>query len=129
MQRPEGVTINPNFRPRREHRRASHIGKIRQRLAKAIERAFANEEIIVQCNPANLWPARGIWKQHHMDVHRWEGQIDVMIGGRMQTRTIESWDKMTDCLKGFTICEDRFSFDVGAVEGKRSATERYVYEG
>lgn len=123
------MTISPNFRPRREHRRASHVGKVRQRLAKAITQAFADQNITVKCDPARLWPARGIWKQHHMDVRRWEGQIDVPIGGRMQTRTIESWDKMTDCLKGFTIWEDRFAFEVGAVDEKVSPTERYVFEG
>lgn len=124
-------TISPNFRPRREHRRAKHVGKLRQRLAKAIERAFADQNVTVQVDPAKLWPAQGRWRtDHRMDVRRWEGQLELMLSdGKFSTRTIESWDKMSDCIKGFTIWQDGGGFDVGAIEPGCSPTERYVFEG
>lgn len=124
------TALNPAFRPRREHRLARHVGKLRQRLAKAIERAFSDAGISARCEPANLWPSQGIWKQPRMDVFRWEGQIDVIDDfGKAQRRSIASWDKMSDCIKGFTMWQDGFSFEVGATEPGCSVSERYVYEG
>ncbi len=61
---------------------------------------------------------------------RWEGQMEMLMpSGRWMTITVCSWDKMTDCLKGFTMWRDGFAFEVGAVEPGCSPTERYVYEG
>ncbi|MFA7308395.1 MAG: hypothetical protein WC026_17190 [Hyphomicrobium sp.] len=119
---------HPNFRPQRKHRRAAHVGKVRQRLAKAIAQAFSDQGFEVVCEPSRLWPAKGAWKHHSMDVFRWEGHIELRMHGKMQTRSIASWDSMTECLKGFTMWQDGFSFEVGATDDGCSMTERYVLE-
>ena len=84
------MEMHPNFRPRQEHRRAKHVGRLRQRLAKAIVQAFAHEGVTVCCDPANLWPAQGRWRtDHRMDVMRWEGQLELMLSdGKFSTRSI-----------------------------------------
>ena len=124
------MEAHPNLRPRRQHRLARHVGRLRQRLAKAIVQAFADQKVEVRCEPDRLWPAQGAWRtDHRLDVMRWEGQIDVLMFGKWQTRSIASWDKMSDCIKGFTVWQDSFSFEVAAIEPGCSVTERYVYEG
>jgi hypothetical protein len=110
--------------------RASHIGKIRQQLAKAIEQAFAAKDIIVYCDPANLWPAQGAWRTDtRLDVMRWEGFIQTSNNqGRMVRHTIESWDTMSDCLKGFSIrqaIDGSHGFEVSA---DNTLGRRYIYE-
>lgn len=50
------------------------------------------------------------------------------MGACMIRQSIESWDKMSYCIKGFTIWRDRTGFEVGATESGCSITERYVYE-
>lgn len=120
------------FRPRREHRLARHVGRVREKLATAITQAFANEGVTVRCAPGDLWPAKGIWKNPRMDVMRWEGQIEVLLpSGKYMRFSIGSWDRMTDCLKGFAIYQDGFSYEVGAHGDKQlcSPSERYVFEG
>jgi hypothetical protein len=125
------MTVNPNFRPRREHRRADHVGKLRQRLAKAIVQAFADQGVTVRCDPAKLYPALGRWRSDfRMDVYRWEGSIELMVdGGGWLMFGIQSWNSMSKCIKGFTVWRDGPCFDVGAIEPGCSPTERYVYEG
>lgn len=124
------TAVSPNFRPLREHRRARHVGKLRQRLAKAIERAFSDQGVTVRCDPARLWPAQGRWRTDvRMDVMRWEGSFEILQNVVWVKASIQSWDKMSDCIKGFTVWRDGFYYEVGAVEPGCSPTERYVYEG
>lgn len=109
-------------------RLANHVGGVRKRLAKAITQAFANEGITIICEPENLWPALGVWKQNRMDVMRWEGSIAVWRHGKWQRTTICSWDRMTECLKGFKVYMDNFAFELSALDEKVSPAERYVCE-
>lgn len=115
----------------RRYRVASHVGGVRKRLAKAIIQAFTNEQIEVRCDPKNLWPASGIWKQPRMDVMRWEGQFEMRHdSGRWQTHSLGSWNRMTECLRGFSIVQDGWTYEVHA-NGERdmcSPSERYVLE-
>ena len=124
------MRVSENFRPSREQRRALHVGKLRQRLAKAVVQAFADQDVTVQCDPAKLWPAQGRWRTdtRMMDVYRWEGQIEIKRDGKWSTMAIESYDTMSACIKGFTLWRDGFSFQIGAVEPGCSPTKRYVYE-
>ena len=124
------MTPSLNFRPRREHRRANHVGKLRQRLAKAIIQAFDNEGVEVRCDPAKLAPALGRWRtDYRMDVMRWEGFIEIFRSGSWMKMGIESWDTMSACIKGFTLWQDGFHFEVSAIAEGCSPSERYVYEG
>jgi hypothetical protein len=114
-------------------RRANHVGKLRQRLAKAIVQAFADKGVTVRLDPKNLYPAQGRWRSDfRMDVMRWEGFLELVIeetGGFLRM-SVESWDTMTVCIKGFTLWRGSpGGFEVGAVEPGCSSSERYVYEG
>jgi hypothetical protein len=101
-------------------RRAHHIGPLRQRLAKAIVQAFANEGVTVRCDPKNLYPAQGRWRSDfRMDVRRWEGSLELQVAesGGFLRMNVESWDTMTACIRGFTLWRDSpGGFEVGAVE-------------
>jgi hypothetical protein len=111
------------FRPLPAARR---VGRVRYRLALAIVKAFADKGVTVRCEPERLYPALGYWRHNAQDVMRWEGQIYVLNGGKWDTRTIESWDSMSDCLKGFGIWPDGLSYEVGA--GSQGPGRRYVFE-
>lgn len=65
-----------------------------------------------------------------MDVMRWEGQIDVFDARfqKWKTHSIGSWDKMTDCTKGFSIWMDQWAYEVGACEPGCKGPERYTLE-
>jgi hypothetical protein len=111
--------------------RASHVGRLRQRLAKAIVQAFANEGIEVRCDPSKLMPAQGAWRSDsRLDCYRWEGWMDVLINDRWQQRSISSWDPMSVCIKGFTVWRERgAAYEVAAIELGGSPSERYAFEG
>lgn len=106
------------------------VGRLRQQLAKAIVQTFANEGVMVRCDPAKLYPAEGRWRSDfRMDVMRWEGSIEVKIdGGGWLRLSIGSWDTMTACVKGFSVWRDGVGFEVAAAEPGCSSAERYVLE-
>lgn len=110
------------------YRLANHVGGVRKRLAKALIQAFKHAGITILCEPKDFWPALGYWKHNCQDVMRWEGQISIWRHGKFSKRGIGSWDSMTDCLKGFTVWEDGFHIEVGAVDEKVAPSERYVCE-
>lgn len=110
------------------YRLANHVGRVRTRLAKAITQAFLDVGITVICEPQKLWPALGYWKDHRRDVMRWEGSISVWRHGKFSSVGICSWEPMSDCLKGFSIWQDGFSYEVGSTDEKVAPSERYVCE-
>lgn len=117
------------FRPSREHRRAGHVGRVRERLAAAIVQAFADQQVQVRCTGADLHPAQGHWRTDpKVDVMRWHGSLEILRHGNWQRAIIESWDKMSNCIKGFTVWQDGGSFELASVEPDCSPSERYVYE-
>lgn len=112
-----------------KYRRANHIGGVRKRLATSLEKAFRDAGIKIVCNPQNLHPALGYWKQTQQDVMRWEGSVEIWRHGKFSSRGIGSWDSMTDCLRGFSVWEDGFHIEVGANgDEKVAASERYSCE-
>ncbi len=63
-----------------------------------------------------------------MDVVRWEGQIEVFQNGKWNVAQISSWDKMANCVKGFTIWrESGWCYEVGARKAK-SKEKKYAFE-
>ena len=102
-------------------RRANHIGGVRTRLAKLIADVFTEAGFKATCEPKDLYPALGFWKHNRADVKRWEGYISIWRHGKMARVAINSWDSMTDCLKGFRIDSGGFfDFETSATDGKRS---------
>jgi hypothetical protein len=92
-----------NYVPRR-FRLASHVGKVRQRLAAKLIKAFAEQGLELRVDPAKLCPAQGAWRTDtRLDVFRWEGWGEVKMHDRWQNCSINSWDPMTRCLRGLTI--------------------------
>ena len=93
---------------------SNHVGGVRKRLAKMIVAALAAEDIEARCDPAKLWPAQGYWRNVQQDVYSWEGQCEVKLFGKWQTRSLGSWDRMSSCVKGLTIDGDGFGYEVYA---------------
>lgn len=91
------------------------MGGVRKRLAKLIVAALAREDIEARCDPKNLWPAQGYWRQVQQDVYRWEGYCEVKSFGKWSFRSLVSWDRMSSCVKGLTIDVDGFGYEVCAV--------------
>jgi hypothetical protein len=111
-----------------KYRRADHIGGVRTRLAKLITEAFTVAGFKATCEPKDLHPALGYWKHNRADVMRWEGSIQFWRHGKMSRVAINSWDSMTDCLKGFRIDSgDFFDFEVSATDGGKSENGRKFY--
>lgn len=94
--------------------RSHHIGRTRVRLAELITKAFADMGRTVKVDPAWLDPAQGAWRTNTaLDVMRWEGQLNLLLddGITWSRRNIDSWDKMTDCVKkGIVIDQEGSSF-------------------
>jgi hypothetical protein len=97
-----------------KYRRANHVGGVRKRLAKMIVAALAEEGIEARCEPKDLWPALGYWRQIEQDVYSWEGCCEVKSFGKWMKRSLGSWDRMSSCIKGLTIGGDGFGYEVYA---------------
>lgn len=105
-----------NYVPRR-FRLASHVGKVRQRLAAKLVKAFADDYgIALRVDPARLSPAQGVWRTDmRMDVCRWEGWGEIKVGERWMNCSIDSWDTMTACLRGLSVDREApYAFMVSA---------------
>jgi hypothetical protein len=94
------------------------IGSVRKRLARKIVAALKEQGIEARCEPQNLRPAQGYWRQIEQDVQAWEGSVETKIGDRWSVRSIGSWDRMSDCVKGLSIKRERdgFGLEVSAKE-------------
>lgn len=101
----------------RKYRLANHVGGVRKRLAKKIVAALAVDGIKARCEPKDLWPAQGHWRQIEQDVYSWEGYCETMIPetGKWIKRNLGSWDRMSSCVKGLTVDGDGFGFEVYAI--------------
>ena len=100
----------------RKYRVSNHVGGVRKRLAKMIVAALAEQDIEARCEPKDLWPAQGYWRQIEQDVYSWEGCCEVKSFGRWMKRSLGSWDRMSSCIKGLTIDVDGFGYEVHATE-------------
>lgn len=96
------------------YRRANHVGGVRIKLAKMLVKAFEDEGIKARCDPKNLWPAQGYWRQVEQDVMAWEGFIEVWRHDKWQKQQLGSWERMTTCIRGFTLQQDGMFIDVNA---------------
>ncbi len=99
----------------RKYRLIGHVGGVRKRLAKMIVAALAEDNIEARCDPKNLWPAQGYWRQVEQDVMSWEGYCEVKSFGKWTSRSLGSWERMSSCIKGLTIDVDGFGYEVYAV--------------
>jgi hypothetical protein len=97
-----------------KYRRMGHVGGVRKRLAKMIVAALAKEGIEARCEPKDLWPAQGYWRQIEQDVMSWEGYCEVKSFDKWMKRSLGSWDRMSSCVKGLTIDGDGFGYEVCA---------------
>lgn len=119
---------------RREFRRANHIGGVRKKLARMIVSALAKEGVKAVCDPSALWPAQGYWRQVEQDVYSWEGYCEIYVpeSRKWLKKSLGSWDRMSSCVKGITIGQEGFGFEVYAVKElspeKRFKISREMYE-
>lgn len=104
------------MRMARKYRVCSHVGGVRKKLARMLVKVLADEGIQARCDPKNLWPAQGYWRQVEQDVMSWEGQLEIFVHGKWSTRSLGSWDRMTSCVRGFTISPDGFGFEINAIQ-------------
>jgi hypothetical protein len=99
----------------RKYRLMNHIGGVRKRLAKMIVAALAAEGIEARCEPKDLWPAQGYWRQTQQDVYSWEGYCETKTRDDKWTkRSLGSWDRMSTCIRGVAISGDGFGFEIYA---------------
>lgn len=91
-----------------------HVGGVRIKLAKMLVKAFADEGIKARCDPKNLWPAQGYWRQVEQDVMAWEGFIEVWRHDKWQQQSLGSWERMSTCIKGFKLQQDGMTVEVCA---------------
>ena len=99
----------------RKYRLSNHVGGTRKRLAKMIVAALAAEGVEARCEPKDLRPAQGYWRQIQQDVYSWEGYCETKArDGKWTKRSLGSWDRMSTCIKGLTIGEDGFGFEIYA---------------
>lgn len=106
------------FVPRR-CRVASHVGSVRKRLAAKLSAAFKQQHgLDFRVDPERLRPAQGAYRTDvRQDCGRWEGfgEIKHPETGTWMNATLDSWDTMSNCLKGLVIQRDRgMAFDVHA---------------
>lgn len=105
------------------------VGVTRSRLGKAITKAFKAAGIEAFVDPGKLRPAQGRWRSDvRMDVVRWEGSIEVFQNDKWNIARISSWDRMANCVKGFTIWRERgWHYEVGARRAPKK-TAKFLYE-
>lgn len=108
-------------------------GRIRRKLAEMIVAKLAADGLTVRVDPAKLWPAEGWWRTSMVDCWVWDGQIEVLNpppgipwsgNGPWKTVQIGSYDRMTDCVRGFSYANEGFSLEFNA-DAPKSPSERY----
>ncbi len=79
-------------------------GRIRLKLTDTIIKKFTDDGLEVRVDPSKLWPAEGYWRTSMVDCYAWEGQIELRRLGhhKFQTIPIGSYERMSDCAKGFS---------------------------
>lgn len=101
--------------------RHRHVGRVRKKLADVLIDAFEAIGKTIRVDPARLRPATGHWRTDiHADVFRWEGQIEMLLedGVTWMTFGMNSWDPMSDCIKGLTLSRDGAAFEAHANEAR-----------
>lgn len=116
--------LQRSFPPRRRTER--WVGRTRRRLGVLMDEAFKAAGLDVEINLTKLWPAQGRWRSDkRMDVCSWEGQVEVMIAGRRQTRSVCCWDTMSECVRhGVDFQVDGFDYEFFALPLKSARPAR-----
>ena len=66
-----------------------------ERLAKKLEKVIPGAE----AGSVRIYPAQGYYRQIRADCMPWHGSF---VSGNVR-RPLDSWDTVTNCLKGFEI--------------------------
>lgn len=74
-----------------------------------IETALKLDGIEARVDPSKLIPNQGYWRiDFRADVMPWGGGFEMMAHGDWRKAQVESWDTMSDLVRGFTMGWDRY---------------------
>ena len=87
-------------------------GRIRRRLAAMICAKLAEAGLTVRTDPEWLTPNEGFWRCqiHKADVMPWGGSIEVFRHDKWQRCSVQSWETMSELIRGFTIDEESYMY-------------------
>ena len=90
------------------------MGRIRTRLAKAIEETMKEAGYTALVDPDGLLPATGFYRTNSsVDGKPWEGTMQVLVRDQWRPWNVDSWATMTElCRKGFTISVERWNVEL-----------------
>lgn len=102
-------------------------GRVRVKLAEMLAEKLTAAGYEVRTDPAKLWPNQGYWRCQVVkaDVMAWTGQIEVFKHGKWDTASVQSWETMGECVRGFSIKEESYQYFVLTPDVPLSNEQRY----